>query len=129
MHSINDAGTSEYPDSIVLENHEQSPRVYEISTNYLDSRKSYDRKTTIVNTYFSTMIANNLQNNLDPKTMTECKQRSDWTQSNDAIQAKIVSLTKKRCIHKSNTYTSKLIFIWKWNENNEVVRYKVRLVA
>jgi hypothetical protein len=38
--------------------------VNEISTNYIDSGESYNRKTTLVDTYFSSKIAKTLQ--LDP---------------------------------------------------------------
>lgn len=48
VHSITDPGTSEHPGSIVLGNNEPTERVQEISTNYIESGKSYDRKTTIV---------------------------------------------------------------------------------
>ena len=100
VHSNLEAGTSENPDTIVLGNHELSPRDNEISTNYIDSGESYIRKTTIVDTYFSTKIANNLISDPDPKTMAECKQRSDWNQWKDAIQAEIVSLNKREVFTK-----------------------------
>jgi hypothetical protein len=51
--------------------------IEEISINYTSSREVYDRNTTIANLCFSTAIAENILNNLDPKTMTECKKRSD----------------------------------------------------
>jgi hypothetical protein len=57
IHSITDVGTSECPDATILGNDDASERVHEISINYLESRESYDRKTTIVDIYFSTMIA------------------------------------------------------------------------
>jgi hypothetical protein len=78
LHSNLDDGTSEHLDNIVLGNTEQSEGVKEISTNYVDSRKSYDRKTTIVDLYFAISIADNLQKDSDPKSMPKCKKRSDW---------------------------------------------------
>jgi hypothetical protein len=64
--------------------------------------------------------------------MAECRSCSDWNQWKEAIQAAL----KKKGILSSNTYTSqsfpvgfKWVFIRKRNENNEVVRYKARLVA
>jgi hypothetical protein len=45
-------------------------RVYEISTNYLKSRESYGWKNTIIDIYFSTTIAEVLQNDLYSKTMS-----------------------------------------------------------
>jgi hypothetical protein len=69
MHSITDVGTSECPDATILGNDDASQRVHEISINYLESRELYGRKTIIVDIYFSTMIIELIQNNLDPKTM------------------------------------------------------------
>ena len=79
----------------------------EISTNYIDSEESFDRKSTIVDTYFSATIANTLLNDHDPRTIVECEKRSDWPKWKDAIQAELASLNKKKGIHGSNTYTSK----------------------
>ena len=70
-------GTSEHPDSIILGNNEQSTRVNEIFTNYIDSGESYNHKSIIVDIYFSTTVANNLLNYHDPKTIAECEKRSD----------------------------------------------------
>jgi peptide/histidine transporter 3/4 len=96
VHSITDAGTSEYPDATILGNDDASERVHEISINYAETGESFDRKTTIVDSYFSAMIAEILENDPDPKTMAECKTRSDWNQWKDAIQAEISSLTKRQ---------------------------------
>ena len=62
-------GISEYLDSTVLGNHEESPRVNNIFRNYIHSGESYNYKPTTVDIHFSTMIANNLYNDPDPKTM------------------------------------------------------------
>ena len=67
----------------------------EISTNYFDSGESYNRKTIIVDTYFAASIAENLQNDPDPKFMVECKKRSDWYKWKEAIEAESASLTKR----------------------------------
>jgi hypothetical protein len=87
VHSNPDDGTSEDPDNVVLGNTNQSEGVKEISTNNVDSRESYDRETTIVDVYFATLTANNLQKDLDPKSMAECKKRSDWNKWKEAIEA------------------------------------------
>jgi hypothetical protein len=71
------ASTSEKPDALVLGNHEASTGIQEISINYTSSRKVYDCSTIIVNPCFSTIIAENFLANPDPKTMTECKRRSN----------------------------------------------------
>jgi hypothetical protein len=98
VHSITDLGTSKHPGSIILGNNEPTERVQEICTNYIESGKSYDRKTTIADSYFSAKIANGLLNDQDPKTMAECRKRSDWIQLKEAIQAKLASLTKRKVL-------------------------------
>jgi hypothetical protein len=87
------------------------------------------------NSCFSTMVAD-LLNDPDPKMMAECKQRSDWIRWKETIEAELESLRKREVfsnvIHTPpRTYPVgfKWGFIQKWNENNEVVRYKARLVA
>jgi hypothetical protein len=41
------------------------------------------------------MIAENLLNDPDPKTITECKKRSDWNKWKEVIEAKLNSLKKR----------------------------------
>jgi hypothetical protein len=65
--------------------------VQEISINYTSSRELHDRNTTIVNSCFSTMIVDIL-NDLDPKAMTEYKQHSDWIKWKEAIEVELCSL-------------------------------------
>ena len=68
--------------------------------------------------------------------MAEYKRRSDWNKWKEAIEAELSSL-KKRMVFTDviptppRVYTVgfKWVFLQKRNENNEVVRYKVRLVA
>jgi len=130
------ARTSEDPDSNSLGNIEESQRVNEISTNYIDSGESFNRKTTIVDINFASKIASNLQLDPEPKTMAECIKRSDWIKWKEAIEAELHSL-KKREVFSSVIPTprnifpvgSKWVFVRKRNENNEVVRYKAKLVA
>jgi hypothetical protein len=76
VHTIEQVGGSEDPDSLVLGNHDEFHGMQEISINYTSFRELFDRTTTVVNSCFSTMVAD-LLNDPDPKTMTECKQRSD----------------------------------------------------
>jgi hypothetical protein len=85
VHSITNVVTSECPEATILGDEDVSQRVHKISINYLESRESYDRKTIIVDIYFSVMIAEILKNDLDPKTMAECRKRSNWNQWKDAI--------------------------------------------
>lgn len=53
-----------------------------------------------------------------------------------AIEAKLDSLNKRKhfdfIVHTPQNVIPvgyKWVFIWKWNENNEVVKHKARLVA
>jgi hypothetical protein len=77
-HSISDDGTLECPGAIVLGNTESPFGVNEISINYVDYGESFNHKTTIVYIYFVSSVAESIQNDLDPKSMVECKKRSDW---------------------------------------------------
>jgi hypothetical protein len=136
VHSITDVRTSECPDATILEDEDASQRVHEISINYLESRESYDQKTTIVDIYFFAMIAKIHENDPDPKTMAEFKKCSNWNQWKDAIQVEISSLSKREVFSQVIPTPPKVfpvgfkwVFIHKCNENNEVVRYKARLVA
>jgi hypothetical protein len=70
----NETRISEIPDNLVLGNHEVSKGIEEISINYTSSREVYDR-SSIANLCFSTIIAENFLNNIDAKTMVECKKR------------------------------------------------------
>jgi hypothetical protein len=75
---------------------------------------------------------------IDPnsKIMTEYKKCSKWNKWKEAIEAEL-SLLKKRKVFTDVIPTPpkifpiefKWAFIKKKNENNELVRYKVRLVA
>jgi hypothetical protein len=128
--------TSEYLDSIVRGNDKESSRVQEISINYINSGETFDTKTTIVDTNFFEQIGNNLLNDSDPKTMAKCKKSSNWAKWKEAIQLEIASLTKREVFtFVMSTPPSiflvgyKWVFVQKRNENNEVVRYKTRLIA
>ncbi len=70
---ITEAGTSENPRHINLGNSDESLRIDEIAINYVETGETYDRKATNVDIYFSEQIAEDLQNDLDPKTMAEWK--------------------------------------------------------
>jgi hypothetical protein len=128
--------TSENPDALILGNHEASTGIQEIFINYTSSREVYDRSATIVNPCFSTVIAKNFIADPDSKTMVECKRRSDWNRWKEAIEVELNSLKKRNVFTDVIPTPSRIfpigfkwVFIQKRNENNEVVRYKVRLVA
>jgi hypothetical protein len=72
VHTTEQAGGLEDPDSLVLGNHDEFHGVEEISINYTSFRELLDRTTMVINSYFSTMIAD-LLNDPNPMTMAECK--------------------------------------------------------
>jgi hypothetical protein len=76
VRTMEQAEGSKDPDSLVLGNHYEIHGVQKISINYTISRELFDRTTMVVNTCFSTMVAD-LLNDPDAKTMAEYKQRSD----------------------------------------------------
>ena len=68
--------------------------------------------------------------------MIECKKRSDWPKWKEAIAVELLSLNKRKvfgpvCRTPEDIFPvgHKWVFVRKRNENNEVVRYKVRQVA
>jgi hypothetical protein len=77
VHSISDDGTLERPNAVVLGNTDPPTRVHEMSINYVDSGESFDRKTTIIDIYFASSVVDTIQNDPDPKSMVDCKKRSD----------------------------------------------------
>jgi hypothetical protein len=85
---------SENLDDLVLGNHETSKGIQEISINYTSSGEVYDRSSTIVNPSFSTIIAEHVFVDLDPKTMSECKRRSNWNKWKESIEVELNSLKK-----------------------------------
>jgi hypothetical protein len=130
------ASTPENPDDLVLGNHETSTGIQEISINYTSSGEVYDRSTTIVISCFSTIIAENFLADLDSKTMVKCKRRSDWNKWKETIEAELNSLKDRKVFTDVIPIPPRIfligfkwVFIQKRNENNEVVRYKVRLVT
>jgi hypothetical protein len=119
-----------------LENHEESNGIENISINYTSSGEVFDHSTTIVNSSFSTIITESVLADPDFKTMVECKRRSDWNKWKEAIEVELSSLNKRKVFTdviptplRVFPVGFKWVFIRKRNENNKVVRYKIRLVA
>jgi hypothetical protein len=119
-----------------LGNHEASKKIEEISINYTSSGEVYDRSTTIANLCFSTVIAEKILNDPNPKTMTECKKHSNWNKWKEAIEAELNSLKKRKVFievistpRRTFPVGFKWVFVQKRNKNNEMVRYKARMVA
>ena len=72
---------SEQPDSNNTGNqNELDDANEEIATNYAESRNLYNRKTTIVDTKFVAEIVIVVDEDLEPKSMAECRKCSDMSQ-------------------------------------------------
>jgi hypothetical protein len=93
-----------------LGNHE-SNGIEDISINYTSFGEVYDRSTTIVNSNFSTIIAESVLADLDLKTIAKCKKCLEWNKWKEAIEAELSSL-KKKGVHLCDTYTSQNISCW-----------------
>ena len=72
----------------------------------------------------------------EPKSMIECRKRSDWDKWKAAIEAELRSLYQREVFGPAVPTPPKVIPIgYKWvflrkrNEHGQVVRYKPRLVA
>jgi hypothetical protein len=130
-------GRSERPHSVVLGNHDEWVDDHEeIATNYVESEESYHRKTTVVDIYFASKIADSLDLDPEPKSMIECRKCSDWDKWKAAIEAELRSLCKREVFGPvvptpPNVIPvgCKWVFLQKRNEHGQVVRYKTRLVT
>ncbi|KAK4394353.1 Copia protein [Sesamum angolense] len=111
---------------------------YEMSINYAHNSLGWYRKEIKMNDIFAYSIAFEImdEDDNDPQTMEECQHRNDWKSWKKAIQDEIDSLNKREVFGpiiltpkgvKPVGY--KWVFVRKRNEQNEVVRYKARLVA
>lgn len=58
----------------------------EIATDYAITGELYNRKTTHVDINFVSKIAEIVDHDLEPKSMAECRKRSDWVKWKEAIE-------------------------------------------
>ena len=133
-------GIAKRPDQNILVNDEDLINVnIEVAMNFVDTRETYNRNITVVDDIFASTTALTISNdNLDPepKSIAECWKRSSWVRWKQAIEAELESLNKRNffgyVVHTPQNVILvryKWVFVRKRNENNEVVRYKARLVA
>ena len=111
----------------------------EISINYVTTGQRWNRNKINVDDIFAYNVALNIVNDnedLEPKSVEECRQRDDWPKWKDAIEAELNSLSKHEVFGlivltpdgvKPIGY--KWVFVRKRDAKNKVVRYKARLVA
>ena len=85
---------------------------------------------------FRKKIASIIDHDPEPASIAECKKRPDWDKWKKAITAELISLDKREVFGPVSRTPShihpvgyKWVFVRKRNENNEISRYKARLVA
>ena len=70
----------------------------DISINYMNQGEIWDRRHTLVNNAFSFQVAKGIMQNNDdqePQTVNECRNRHDWEKWKEAIQAELNCLVKR----------------------------------
>ncbi|KAJ9555653.1 hypothetical protein OSB04_010267 [Centaurea solstitialis] len=114
------------------------PDNLEISVEYASLDDILKRNETVIDDVFIFAVATDIMSNddMEPRTIVECQRRTDWPQWKQAIQDELDSLTKRRVFGpvaptppNVKPIGNKWVFVRKRNENNEIVRYKARLVA
>ena len=77
----------------------QVPENYEeISISYVTTGKIWNRENIVVDDAFSYNVAveiNDESDDLEPRSVEECRQRNDWPKWKDAIQVELNSLSKR----------------------------------
>ena len=69
----------------------------EISINYAYTNELWDRNKIIIDDMFAFVVATEiiLSDDIEPRSIDECKQRQDWPKWKDAIQEKLNSLERQ----------------------------------
>ena len=117
----------------------QVPENCEISVSYVQTGEKWDRNNIVINNIFAFQVASDIIRNdedPEPRNVEECRHRNDWPKWKEAIQAELNSLTKREVFgpivqtpEDVKLVAYKWVFVRKRNENNEIIRYKARLVA
>ncbi|GJW52752.1 disease resistance CC-NBS-LRR class family protein [Tanacetum coccineum] len=111
-----------------------------VSINYGHSKISFDQiEIEIIDDKFCYNVACDIMNGNDdpePTSVIECQSRHDWNKWKEAMQAELNSLNKRKVFGRIvltpevvKPVGYRWVFIRKRNENDEVIRYKARLVA
>ena len=113
--------------------------IIETSFNYITSGKSWNRKEIEIDNIFAYNVAIDVMINdedPEPKSVDECRKRDDWPKWKEAIQSELNSLNKRNVFgpivqtpENVKPVGYRWVFVRKTNDNNEIVRYKARLVA
>ena len=117
----------------------QVPENNEISISYVHKGEKWDRNNFDVNNIFAFQVALDIIQNDDdpePQNTNECRQRHDWPKWREAMQTELHSLIKRDVFGpvvqtpaSIKPIGNKWVFVRKRNENNDIIRYKARLVA
>ena len=117
----------------------QVPKNNEISISYVHRGEKWDRNNFDVNNIFAFQVALDIIQNDDdpePQNTNECRQRNDLPKWREAMQAELHSLIKRDVFGpvvqtpaSIKPVGNKWVFVRKRNENNDIIRYKTRLVA
>ncbi|KAM1401327.1 hypothetical protein ACFX1X_028534 [Malus domestica] len=77
-----------------------------------------------------------LSDNIEPRSVDECRHRADWSNWKQAIQVELDSLAKRKVfgpVVPTSLHVKpigyKWVFVRKRNEKTEIMRYKARFVA
>ena len=115
------------------------PENNDISISYVHRGEKWDRNNFDVNNIFAFQVALDIIQNDDdpePQNTNECRQRNDWPKWKEAMQAELHSLIKRDVFGlvvqtpaSIKPVGNKWVFVRKRNENNDIIRYKARLVA
>ena len=111
------------------------PRNTENSITYCN--EIWDRNKIITDDIFAFSVAHKIMDDdCEPQSIIECRQRQDWSKWEEAIKAELASLAKRevfgpitRIPDNVKPVGYKWVFVRKRNEKNEVVWYKSRLVT
>ena len=117
----------------------QVPENNEISISYVHGGEKWDRNNFDVNNIFVFQVALDIIQNDDdpePQNTNECRQRNDWPKWREAMQEELHSLIKRDVFGpvvqtpaSIKPVGNKWVSVRKRNENNDIIRYKARLVA
>ena len=116
----------------------QPPENREISVHYTILDEVWNRNEMIVDDEFTYSVASDimLSDDIEPRSIDECRRRTDWSNWKQAIQVELDSLAKRKVFGpivptppRVKPIGYKWVFVRKRNEKNEIMQYKARLVA
>ena len=106
---------------------------------YEPHRRNKGPSDIIIDNIFAFQVAMDIMRNdeyQELQTVNECRKMNDWPKWKEAIQTELNSLTKREvCWPIVQTPGNikpigyKWVFVKKRNENDEIIRYKTRLIA